>query len=340
MSTFINNAGNYRNKTLNSTNKTLNINYKVQSISPNSSLFCPACNIPFTYKIRINPCYHIVCKKCYKLSLEDQKCLMCNNDINDIENIFIKDKIYICPHNDCKKGFINEKSYQYHIYFKHKFLKEKNEINRKSSNNSSINGDINDHINDDINDTINFTTPDQKNNYLLNFNNNMNKGGGNIGLSTYASQWPNELVKNSMDGNININMINMNNVNNMINANTNDKDNISNNNMNPFDIKTKKLQEGNESLFTNIPTTNTFINTNKLSTSNILTNNNNITSNNNYKFLKNTPGTDTWTNSVFSFKSNINKDINTNKSEQKFTDVQHNKNNEKDDELDNLEDFM
>ncbi|SOV73960.1 zinc finger protein, putative [Plasmodium sp. gorilla clade G3] len=330
MGTFINNAGNYRNKTLNSNNKTLNINYKVQSISPNSSLFCPVCNIPFTYKIRINPCYHIICKKCYKLSLQDQKCLMCNNDINDIENIFIKDQIYICPHNDCKKGFINEKSYQYHIYFKHKFLKEKNEINRKSSNNSSINDDIH----NNIKDTINYTIPDKKNNNFLNFNNNMKKGVINVGLSSYTSHCSHELIKNNIDDNINVNMNNLNNVN------TNDKCNIPNNNINPFDIKTKKLQEGNEPIFTNIPTTNKFMNTNKMSTSNILNNNNNITSSNNYKFLNNVPGSDTWANSVFSFKSNFNKDVNTNKNEQNVTDVQHNKNNEQDDELDNLEDFM
>ncbi|KYO02650.1 zinc finger protein, putative [Plasmodium reichenowi] len=336
MGTFINNTGNFRNKTLNSTNKTLNINYKVQSISPNSSLFCPVCNIPFTYKIRINPCYHIICKTCYKLSLQDQKCLMCNNDINDIENIFIKDQIYICPHNDCKKGFINEKSYQYHIYFKHKFLKEKNEINRKGSNNSNINHDIH----NNINDTINYTIPEQKNNNLGNFNINLKKGGMNISLSSHTSQWPNELIKNSLDSNINVNMNNLNNINNV---NTNDKSNLPNNNnniINPFDIKAKKLQEGNEPLFTNITTTNKFMNTNKMSTSNILTNNNNITSNNNYKFLNNVPGTDTWTNSVFSIKSNFDKDVNTNKGEQNVTDVQNNKNNQQDDELDNLEDFM
>ncbi|SOV75921.1 zinc finger protein, putative [Plasmodium reichenowi] len=335
MGTFINNTGNFRNKTLNSTNKTLNINYKVQSISPNSSLFCPVCNIPFTYKIRINPCYHIICKTCYKLSLQDQKCLMCNNDINDIENIFIKDQIYICPHNDCKKGFINEKSYQYHIYFKHKFLKEKNEINRKGSNNSNINHDIH----NNINDTINYTIPEQKNNNLGNFNINLKKGGMNISLSSHTSQWPNELIKNSLDSNINANMNNLNNINNV---NTNDKSNLpnNNNNINPFDIKAKKLQEGNEPLFTNITTTNKFMNTNKMSTSNILTNNNNITSNNNYKFLNNVPGTDTWTNSVFSIKSNFDKDVNTNKGEQNVTDVQNNKNNQQDDELDNLEDFM
>ncbi|CDO62582.1 zinc finger protein, putative [Plasmodium reichenowi] len=335
MGTFINNTGNFRNKTLNSTNKTLNINYKVQSISPNSSLFCPVCNIPFTYKIRINPCYHIICKTCYKLSLQDQKCLMCNNDINDIENIFIKDQIYICPHNDCKKGFINEKSYQYHIYFKHKFLKEKNEINRKGSNNSNINHDIH----NNINDTINYTIPEQKNNNLGNFNINLKKGGMNVSLSSHTSLWPNELIKNSLDSNINVNMNNLNNINNV---NTNDKSNLpnNNNNINPFDIKAKKLQEGNEPLFTNITTTNKFMNTNKMSTSNILTNNNNITSNNNYKFLNNVPGTDTWTNSVFSIKSNFDKDVNTNKGEQNVTDVQNNKNNQQDDELDNLEDFM
>lgn len=338
MGTFINNTGNFRNKTLNSTNKTLNINYKVHSISPNSSLFCPVCNIPFTYKIRINPCYHIICKTCYKLSLQDQKCLMCNNDINDIENIFIKDQIYICPHNDCKKGFINEKSYQYHIYFKHKFLKEKNEINRKGSNNININHDI---YNNNINDTINYTIPDQKNNNLGNFNNNMKNGGMNDSLSLHTSQWPNELIKNSLDSNINANMNNLNNINNVNNVNTNDKCNVpNNNNINPFDIKAKKLQEGNEPLFTNITTTNKFMNTNKMSTSNILTNNNNITSNNNYKFLNNVPGTDTWTNSVFSIKSNFEKDVNTNKGEQNVTDVQNNKNNQQDDELDNLEDFM
>ncbi|KAI4838933.1 zinc finger protein [Plasmodium brasilianum] len=124
MNAFASGPGNYRNRTLNVTSKCLNINYNIKTIEDGASIFCPQCNIPFNSKIRINPCYHIICNKCYELCVQQQSCLLCNSEINDVDFIFINDKIFICPYNDCKKGYFNEKSYNYHIYFKHQFLKE------------------------------------------------------------------------------------------------------------------------------------------------------------------------------------------------------------------------
>ncbi|CAD2086242.1 zinc finger protein, putative [Plasmodium vinckei brucechwatti] len=125
MSTFPSNASNFRNRTLNSSTKNTNINYKINSYANESLIFCPACNIPFSTRLRINPCYHTVCGKCYEMSLQkNQSCIICYTEINDVDFIFQNDNIYICPYSFCKKVFLNLKSYNYHIYFKHEFLKE------------------------------------------------------------------------------------------------------------------------------------------------------------------------------------------------------------------------
>ncbi|SBS95317.1 zinc finger protein, putative [Plasmodium ovale] len=137
MSTFANNAGSYRNRTLNVSPKCQNINYKIQSLENGYSIFCPTCNVPFNSKIRVNPCYHILCNKCYEVSMQQQICPICSCEISDVEFFFADDKIYVCPFNDCKKGYINERSFNYHIYFKHEFLKE-NEYQMEKGSNSSI----------------------------------------------------------------------------------------------------------------------------------------------------------------------------------------------------------
>ncbi|KEG01020.1 zinc finger protein, putative [Plasmodium vinckei vinckei] len=125
MSTFPSNPTNFRSRTLNSSTKNTNINYKINSYTNESLIFCPACNIPFSTRLRINPCYHTVCGKCYEASLQkNQSCIICYTEINDVDFIFQNDNIYICPYNFCKKAFLNLKSYNYHIYFKHEFLKE------------------------------------------------------------------------------------------------------------------------------------------------------------------------------------------------------------------------
>ncbi|GAW80665.1 zinc finger protein [Plasmodium gonderi] len=123
--TFANNAGNYRNRTLNASPKCQNISYKINSIENGASIFCTFCNIPFNSKMRLNPCYHIICSKCYELCAQQQICVICNSEINDVEFLFINENIFVCPFNDCKKGFLNFKSFNYHIHFKHDFLKEK-----------------------------------------------------------------------------------------------------------------------------------------------------------------------------------------------------------------------
>ncbi|SCL92107.1 zinc finger protein, putative [Plasmodium berghei] len=140
MNTFPSNATNYRNRTLNSSGKNTNINYKINSYINKNWIFCPACSLPFNTKLRINPCYHIVCGKCYEISLQkNQSCIICNSEINDVDFIFQNDNIYICPYDFCKKGYLNLKSYNYHIYFKHEFLKEHGqdyELNCHKENNN------------------------------------------------------------------------------------------------------------------------------------------------------------------------------------------------------------
>ncbi|OTN65773.1 putative Zinc finger protein [Plasmodium knowlesi] len=123
MSSFANNGGNYRNRTLGTSPKCQNINHKVTSVENGPSVFCTLCALPYNAKIRLNPCFHVICSKCYELCAQQQACLLCNVEINDVEFLFIGENIFVCPYGDCKKGFLNLKCFHYHIHFKHQFMK-------------------------------------------------------------------------------------------------------------------------------------------------------------------------------------------------------------------------
>ncbi|GAB66178.1 hypothetical protein PCYB_083390, partial [Plasmodium cynomolgi strain B] len=126
MSSFANNAGSYRNRTLGASPKCQNIRHKVNSVENGPSVFCTLCALPYNAKIRLNPCFHVICSKCYELCAQQQTCLVCNVEINDIEFLFVGENIFVCPYGDCKKGFLNLKCFHYHIHFKHQFLKSTN----------------------------------------------------------------------------------------------------------------------------------------------------------------------------------------------------------------------
>ncbi|ANQ07661.1 Uncharacterized protein PCOAH_00020910 [Plasmodium coatneyi] len=126
MSSFANNAGNYRNRTLGASAKCQNIGHKVNSVENGPSVFCTLCALPYNAKIRLNPCFHVICSKCYDLCAQQQTCLLCNVEINDVEFLFIGENIFVCPYGDCKKGFLNLKCFHYHMHFKHQFLNSAN----------------------------------------------------------------------------------------------------------------------------------------------------------------------------------------------------------------------
>ncbi|CAG9479156.1 unnamed protein product [Plasmodium vivax] len=123
MSSFANNAGNYRNRTLGASPKCQNISHKVSSVENGPSVFCTLCALPYNAKVRLNPCFHVICGKCYELCSQQQTCLLCSVEINDVEFLFVGENVFVCPYGDCKKGFVNLKCFQYHIHFKHEFLK-------------------------------------------------------------------------------------------------------------------------------------------------------------------------------------------------------------------------
>ncbi|EUD65614.1 hypothetical protein C922_03860 [Plasmodium inui San Antonio 1] len=139
MSSFANNAGSYRNRSLGASAKCQNISYKVSSVENGPSIFCTLCALPYNAKIRLNPCFHVLCSKCYELSAQQQSCPLCNAEINDVEFLFIGENIFVCPYDDCKKGFLNLKCFHYHIHFKHQFLKSTGRYTEDGS------GSISDH---------------------------------------------------------------------------------------------------------------------------------------------------------------------------------------------------
>ncbi|KJP89636.1 hypothetical protein AK88_00594 [Plasmodium fragile] len=140
MSSFANNAGNYRNRTLGASPKCQNISHKVNSVENGPSIFCTLCALPYNAKIRLNPCFHVICGKCYELCAQQQTCLMCNVEINDVEFLFVGENVFVCPYGDCKKGFLNLKCFHYHIYFKHQFLKSANCYSEDVSSSSIMTG--------------------------------------------------------------------------------------------------------------------------------------------------------------------------------------------------------
>ncbi|CRG98752.1 zinc finger protein, putative [Plasmodium relictum] len=317
MNTFLNN-GNYRNRTLN-VSKCLNINYEVNSIQHSSSIFCPICNKPFNSKIRINPCYHIICNKCYYLSVLQQNCLICNSYINDVDYIFIKDKIYICPFNDCKKGYLNEKSFNYHIYFKHKFLKEKKKISEKSSS-SSIS---------DVQNTKEISPKKElcKNNFFNYGKNNQTKEDNKY---TSIGENEKELIYEYNKNDMNHEFLKINNINKNSDANYTDSSKVS-----PFsDIKKQNPVQENTFNINNLIINNKSLDNNNLSNKNIINNNNSS------KFCNSMQIPDKWSYTNVPFKSdynNFNFSYNENSS---INQNSQNKKNSQDDDYDNLEDLM
>ncbi|CRG94301.1 zinc finger protein, putative [Plasmodium gallinaceum] len=319
MNTFINN-GNYRNRTLN-VSKCLNINYKINSIQHSSSIFCPICNIPFNSKIRINPCYHIICNKCYDLSVLQQSCLICNSYINDVDYIFIKDKIYICPFNDCKKGYLNEKSFNYHIYFKHEFLKEKKKICEKSSS-SSI-SDI-----QNIKEEISPKKEIFKNNFF-----NFGKNSQNKEDNKYPNIRENEkeLIYEYNKNDMNLEFLKKNNINKNIDANYTDSSKTS-----PFsDLKKQNPIQENTFNLNNLIINNKSLDNQNLINKNIMNNNKNIS-----KFANVMQIPDKWNYANVPFKSDYNTfNFSCNENSSINQNSQSKKNNQ-DDDYDNLEDLM
>lgn len=83
-----------------------------------------------------------------KECLQENNCLLCGEEIEEFDELFHVDKVYLCPFKKCRKGFVNERSCQFHVFYTHHLLgkhrknldeKKRVKINKEQTNENKEN---------------------------------------------------------------------------------------------------------------------------------------------------------------------------------------------------------
>ncbi|CTQ41441.1 zinc finger protein, putative [Babesia microti strain RI] len=98
-------------------NLTINLsNTKIESIRDTASICCPACSKPFGTRYRNINCFHVLCHECIENST---KCKLCNSLTTAVDILHPNEELFLCPKENCRRGFINFSSVSYHVQLYH-----------------------------------------------------------------------------------------------------------------------------------------------------------------------------------------------------------------------------
>jgi len=78
---------------------------------------CPKCGVPMAVKIRMAPCYHVMCGACGLKSKESKKCIVCYQPIKYIESLSPSVRWYICKRSG--RAFATAKDLAYSDFIEH-----------------------------------------------------------------------------------------------------------------------------------------------------------------------------------------------------------------------------